>query len=319
MIIDMPSATSNEVAKRLVDLREAYGAVAVGRVLTLLLVTDENHCEPAIAAANEASHENPCRILAVVRGSSQGSGRLDAQIRVGGDAGASEVIVLRTYGPLTQHSQSVVMPLLLPDAPLVTWWPGEAPAVPAEDPVGRLGRRRITDAAACKRPDTALADRAESYRPGDTDLAWTRVTLWRAVLAAALDQPPYETVTSAQVVGAAESPSADLLAGWLALSLDCPVTRIEASGTEGVVRAQLDRVCGPVVLDRPGDEEATLTAPGRVDRHVALPRRTEAECIAEELRRLDPDEVYGEVVTTGLQRLRENGRVTRTSSAGAAS
>lgn len=310
MIIDMPSATSNEVAKRLVDLRGAYGAVAVGRVLTLLVVTNQDHCEPAIAAANEASYENPCRILAVVRGTSRGSGRLDAQIRVGGDAGASEVIVLRTYGPLTAHSQSVVMPLLLPDAPLVTWWPGEAPRVPADDPVGRLGRRRITDAAACRRPAAALADRTANYRPGDTDLAWTRVTLWRTVLAAALDQPPHEAVTAARVVGAQVSPSADLLAAWLSLSLDCPVTRTKASGVEGITRVELVRESGPIILDRPGDEAATLTVPGRLDRHVALPRRTEAECIAEELRRLDPDEVYGEVVTTGLRRLQETGRIT---------
>ncbi|WP_240759085.1 glucose-6-phosphate dehydrogenase assembly protein OpcA, partial [Phytoactinopolyspora endophytica] len=108
MIIDLPKTTSSDVGKRLVDLREKHGAVALGRVLTLVLITDEDNAESAIASANHASHEHPCRIVAVIKGTSRGSARLDAQIRVGGDAGASEVIVLRTFGPLTAHPVSVV-------------------------------------------------------------------------------------------------------------------------------------------------------------------------------------------------------------------
>lgn len=311
MIIDMPSTTANVVAKRLVELRERHGAVALGRVLTLVLVVDEQHAEAAIESANQASYESPCRTIAVVRETARGSARLDAQIRVGGDAGASEVIVLRVYGPLTEHPDSVVVPLLLPDNPLVVWWPGESPPVPAEHALGRLAQRRITDAAACKRPAAALADRAATYRPGDTDLAWSRLTLWRALLAAALDQPPFESVTAARVVGESVNPSVDLLAGWLALTLDCPVTRTKVSGAEGLINVRLDRESGPITLDRPGQDLAMLTTPGRVDRRVALPRRTAADCLAEELRRLDPDDVYSEVLSTGLDRLRETGRVSR--------
>jgi len=311
MIIDMPSTSSNAVAKRLVELRERHGAITLGRVLTLVLVVDEEHAEPAIESANQASYEHPCRTIAVVRETSRGSARLDAQVRIGGDAGASEVIVLRAYGPLTGHPESVVMPLLLPDNPLVVWWPGESPEVPAEDPLGRFAQRRITDAAACKRPAAALADRAASYRPGDTDLSWTRITLWRALLAAALDQPPFEPVTAARVAGASTNPSADLLAGWLAMTLDCPVTRVKVSGVEGLVNVRLDRDSGPVVLDRPGEDLATLSTPGTAERRVALPRRTPAECLAEELRRLDPDDIYADVLSEGLPRLRATGRVSR--------
>ncbi len=312
MIIDMPSTTANDVAKRLVELRERHGAIALGRVLTLVIVVDEEHAEAAIEAANHASYEHPCRSIAVVRETSRGSARLDAQVRVGGDAGASEVVVLRTFGALTGHAESLVMPLLLPDNPLVVWWPGESPRVPAEDPVGRFAQRRITDAAACKRPSAALADRAETYRPGDTDLTWTRLTLWRALLAAALDQPPHEPVTSARVVGGSANPSADLLAAWLALTLDSPVTRTKASGVDALLSVRLERESGPITIDRPGEDIATLTTPGRVDRRVALPRRTAAECLAEELRRLDPDDVYREVLSTGLEQLRTTGRISRT-------
>ncbi|WP_053202970.1 glucose-6-phosphate dehydrogenase assembly protein OpcA [Jiangella muralis] len=312
MIIDIPSTTAGDVAKRLVELREKHGAVALGRVLTLVLVTEEAGAEDAIESANQASHEHPCRIIAVIKGTSRGSARLDAQIRVGGDAGASEVVVLRMFGPLTGHAESVIVPLLLPDNPVVAWWPAESPPVPADDPVGRLAQRRITDAAACKRPAAALQERAETYQPGDTDLSWTRLTLWRALLAAALDQPPHEEITAARVVGGPDNPSADLLAGWLAHTLRIPVTRTKATGVDGLFSVRLDRASGPIAIERPDDEVATLTVPGRADRRVALPRRGAGDSLAEELRRLDPDDVYAEVIQEGLVELHETGRITRT-------
>jgi glucose-6-phosphate dehydrogenase assembly protein OpcA len=90
------------------------------------------------------------------------------------------------------------------------------------------------------------------------------------------------------------------------------VTRTKASGVDALLSVRLDRESGPITIDRPGEDVATLTTPARVDRRVALPRRTSAECLAEELRRLDPDDVYHEVLSTGLERLRTTGRISRT-------
>jgi glucose-6-phosphate dehydrogenase assembly protein OpcA len=50
------------------------------------------------------------------------------------------------------------------------------------------------------------------------------------------------------------------------------------------------------VLARPDGRTATLTKPGQPDRRVALHRRETAELLTEELRRLNPDEVYGETL-----------------------
>ncbi|HEX6195324.1 MAG TPA: glucose-6-phosphate dehydrogenase assembly protein OpcA [Jiangellaceae bacterium] len=315
MIIDMPSTDAHRVARRMVQLREEHGAVAIGRVLTLIVVVDEEHAEHALDCVITASHEHPSRMIAVVRSTARGAPRLDAQIRIGGDAGAGEIIIARTFGPLTGHPASVVTPLMLPDAPIVAWWPAEAPENPSEDPVGRLAQRRITDALTARRPANAIRDRAAHYTPGDTDMAWTRLTKWRALLAAALDQPPHEEVTKARVVAESTHPSGDLMAAWLALALDCPVTRAKSSKANALVSVRLDRPSGPIVIDRPGEDVATLTTPGYAERRIALPRRTIAECLAEELRRLDPDDVYGEVLTTGMDLLREKGRTTRASAA----
>lgn len=310
MITDLPATTTNAINHKLVDLRNGGGAVALGRVLTLVLVTDDSNADAAIAVANDASREHPCRVIAVARGNKRGASRLDAQIRIGGDAGASEVIVLRLYGALADHGESVIVPLLLPDAPIVVWWSGAGPEDPATDPIGRMAQRRITDSALAKNPARALTALAGSYAPGNTDLAWSRITRWRAILAAALDQPPYEVVSKVIVTGASDSPSADLLAGWLGLALDAPVTRRKAGLGEGIIGVTLVRASGKIVLDRPDGQVATLLQPGQPERRIAMLRRTDVDCLTEELRRLDPDELFGEVLTQGLKGSRTKERAT---------
>lgn len=297
MIFDLPSTTTSQVNAKLVRVRQEGGATTLGRVLTLVIVTDDGaRTEDAIAAANDASREHPCRVIVVARGAKRAAPRLDAQIRVGGDAGASEVIVLRLYGPLADQGASCVIPLLLPDTPVVAWWPFEAPDMPSADPIGRLAQRRITDAANERHPLKALNQRTKSYTAGDTDLAWTRLTTWRAMLAAALDLPPHEEVTAATVTGASDSPSADLLTAWLGVRLKVPATRYKATAGQGVVRVVLERRSGDVEIFRPHGTVGILSQPGQPDRQVALHRKNVRDCLSEELRRLDPDEIYAEAL-----------------------
>ena len=310
MIVDLPGTTTATVSKMMVKLRNDVGAMTLGRVLTLIIVVDETEADEAIDAASDASRQHPCRIIALVRGSKRGANRLDAQIRVGGDAGASEVIVLRLYGALAEHGNSVVIPLLLPDSPVVAWWPKDAPPNVFESAIGQMAQRRITDAGEARNPRTEMNLRAESYHPGDTDLAWTRVTLWRGLLAAALDQPPYESVVEATVTGAGDSPSADLLAAWLAHALKCPVTRARTRAGTGLVSVRLKRRSGNIDLMRPDGAVATLAQPGGPARRISLSRRQLAGCLAEELRRLDPDEPYAETLTKGLAKIGARDSVT---------
>jgi len=304
MIIDLPDTTAAAISKKLVSLRATGGVVTLGRVLTLVISTEDVEAESAIRAANEASREHPCRVVAVVRGHRRGANRLDAQIRVGGDAGASEVIVLRLYGQLADHGDSVLLPFLLPDAPIVAWWPGTAPANPSADPIGRMAQRRVTDAAATPRPIKSLEQRTQFHVPGDTDLAWSRTTLWRGLLAAALDQPPFEPVRWASVTAGSDSPSGELLAAWLAWALGCPVRQVRAKAGRGLVSVVLDRATGPIELSRPDGTIATLTQPGQPPRRISLAPRIDRDCIAEELRRLDPDDIFTAVVTKGLTMLK---------------
>ena len=304
MIVDLPDTTTAAISARLVRLRADTGSMALSRVLTLLVVVDEAHADAAIETANDASRQHPCRIIVVIAGSKRGAARLDGQIRVGGDAGASEVVVLRLFGRLASHGRAVVTPLLLADSPIVAWWPANGPHEPSKDPIGMMAQRRVTDAARFSTTSrTVLRRLSDGYAAGDSDLAWSRITLWRGLLTAALDQPPYEPVTSAVVVAAADSPSGDLLAGWLAARLKCPVSIARARSGSGIVSVRLERASGSIDLVRPVDgNTATLAQPGQPVRTLALAHRGDAECLADELRRLDPDEVYHDALVKGLRK-----------------
>lgn len=294
MIVDLPNTTTNEINKRITALREEGGAITLGRVLTLVIAPDRAEIlEDAIEASVSASREHPCRIIVVVPIDCYATEpRLDAQLRVGGDAGAGEVVVLKTAGPLGEHTSSVVLPFLLPDTPVVTWWPGKPPAVPAQDPLGRLAIRRITDATGTQNPLATLRSRLAGYTKGDTDLAWSRITYWRALLASSLDQPPYEPVTGAIVSGLASEPALDILAGWLAARIDGPVRR-----ETGALKVELEQPSQTIVLSRPQNgSTATLTRTGRPAAQLPLARRETRECLAEDLRRLDGDEIYREAL-----------------------
>lgn len=303
MIRDLTDTTTTKVSKTLVRLRNEVGAMALGRVLTLVVVTDDTMAAEAIEVSNQASRQHPCRIIVVIPGDRRGKNRLDAQIRLGGDAGASEIVVLRLYGALAKHAPSVVVPLLLPDSPIVAWWPGEAPDDVAGDPIGAMAQRRITDAAQHRNPRLMLKKRAESYAAGDSDLAWTRVTHWRGLLAAALDQPPYEQITGAVVAGAPDSPSSELLAAWLTHRLKVSVRRVSTPKGSGISSVRLERKSGTIDLVRPGDSVATLSQSGQPDRRISLPRRELPECLADELRRLDPDDTYEDALLRGIEKL----------------
>jgi glucose-6-phosphate dehydrogenase assembly protein OpcA len=164
-----------------------------------------------------------------------------------------------------------------------------------------LASRRVTDAAAVDRAaDPAARARqlgllTSGYAPGDSDLAWTRLTPWRAQLAAALEGSE-AAVTSATVVGPPFAATA-LMAAWLEWRLEAPV-RLQEADADFLTAVALHFSGGRrVLLEKESDEsQARLRVTGQVDRMVALSRRTRAECLGEELRRLEPDDLYGGLV-----------------------
>jgi glucose-6-phosphate dehydrogenase assembly protein OpcA len=301
--------TGTDIVHALLTERRAAGALASGLALTLIAVVDEKHVREAEEAATLAASAHPCRLLVVVRRSIDTDNRLDAEVQVGGRLGPTEAIVMRMYGRLTLHAESVVLPLLAPDAPVVTWWHGAPPDEIKTDALGVLGNRRVTDCALADDPLAALRQRAVDFAPGDTDLAWTRATPWRSLLASALDAIE-ATPSHARVSCEARNPTATLLAGWLRQRLGIDVT-IEDSRGPGITEVEIggkrsDGDAYDVKITRPDGRMAVLSRTGEPERALPLARRALGDLLAEELRRMDPDYVYAESLAaatgeTGLE------------------
>lgn len=313
--------TGTAVVKALAAERRTGGAVLSGLALTLVVVVDEKDVHEAETAATTAASRHPCRLLVVIRRQVEAPvPRLDAEVLVGGRLGPGEAIVMRMYGRLALHAESVTLPLLAPDAPVVTWWHGPPPDLIAHDPLGVFAERRVTDMSRC--PDTvgALRQRAEDYRPGDTDLAWTRTTPWRAELASAFDTVR-AAPTAAKVTGRTDDPATQLLAGWLSARFGVPVPVEQASGrAPGVGGIGVSEVLveleggGTVRLARQDAGTVVLERAEQPTNAVALPERDLGDLLAEELRRLDADQPYADAlgVAAGIDGLADRPSEPRT-------
>ena len=289
-MFELENTTSSAIAAEFVRARTRAGSPAMGMVMTLIIVVPDEDAEAAMQAAQRASREHPARVLGVILGDGRGKAQVDATVGTGGGWGG-ETALIRLRGEVVRYAESVVLPLLLPDSPVAIWWPTEPPDDPADDPLGALARRRITDSAAATRGKSSVMLRqCRAYAPGNTDLSWTRLTPWRALLAAALDQHPVK-VARASVSAERISPSADLLVAWLNDRLRVPVERHTSDGP-GITKVVMDTKQGPIAITREDGRLATFSSPDRPDRPVALKRREVPALLSEELRRLDEDDIY---------------------------
>ena len=310
--------TGTEVVRELAAERR-NGGVASGLALTLVVIAEERRVPVVEEAVTIAAAAHPCRLLLVTRLAHQAArmpDRLDAEIVVGGRLGGCEAVELRMQGRLALHAESVVMPLLAPDVPVVTWWHSPPPDRISTDPLGVVAWRRITDCAQADDPVSALHRRAVDYAAGDTDLSWTRLTRWRTLVVGALDGTAEPVVTAAAVRGPAGDPGTALLAGWLRARLGLVPDREEpdreepdreesASGSLEAVR--LDLSGGDRVTFRRLDGAVETTRTGQETRIMPLLSRTLGELLAEELRRLGTDRTYADALAaaTGVAGLRE--------------
>jgi glucose-6-phosphate dehydrogenase assembly protein OpcA len=297
--------TGTEVVKALGEARRTAGGMISGLALTLVVVADEKKVAEAEVAAVRAASAHPCRVLIVVRRQIESEQpRLDAEISVGGRLGPGEAVVMRMYGRLALHAESVVLPLLAPDVPVVTWWHGQAPAKIAHDPLGVFADRRVTDAAQAADPIAALRARSADFAPGDTDLAWARATPWRAVLAGAYDSV-HSRAVKARISAEAGNPSAWLIGGWLKDRLGVEPELVQSAGP-GITEVYLGVEDGSELsISRPDGHSAVLHRSGVADRRLPLHRREIGDTLAEELRRLDPDQPYARALgaATGVSGL----------------
>ena len=273
----------------------------MGMVLTLVIVVDEDDADDAMEAARGGRRAStPPRILGVdprrpaaaparstprsaSAPASSGETRADPALRRGHQA-------RRVRGAAAAAAR-------LPRRRLVA---GEAPEDPADRPA-RAARhqRRITDAAAVPTGKAqAMLDPVPHLRAGQH-----RPRLDPDHRRGARCSPRRSTSTRGKVTGASVaaeriSPSADLLAAWLGDRLKVRRSTRKNSDGPGITAVVLTHQARATSrIARADGRLATLSVARRSrtgrSRSSAA---TLAELLAEELRRLDPDDVYAATV-----------------------
>ncbi len=138
--------------------------------------------------------------------------------------------------------------------------PARRPDVPAEDPVGRLAQRRITDSPRPRR--AAQGARGAPRRlPAPATPTWPGPGSrpWRALLASALDQP-YEPITSAHVSRASAATRRACCSPPGCSAASASPSSVRASRGPGITAVTLHTTRGDIAISRPD---------GRRRHHVA--------------------------------------------------
>lgn len=295
MKIELKDTNSAEILATLQKARNATGSTSA-EVLNLLIDLRQPKIGDIEQVVLAPAHEHPSRIIILSVNPNQQE-VLNATIERGEDI-PGEIIILQLSLIERERIQSIILPLLSPDSPVVAWWPFEAPSSLLESSIGQLASRRIADSSSSKTPFESLMARSRQYHEGDSDLAWGRLTHWRAMLVMALDECQAQ-VRKASVYAEEGNAPSHLLGSWLRYCLDVPVELITCPG-EGLIGVTLSTDIGEIKLTRKDGYSAEYVIPGQPDRRVALKRRDINELITEELRHMGSDPIYGEVINRML-------------------
>ncbi len=239
----------NDLWKQLAEDANGEKQQAVTRtcVLNLIVVTGGGRAaEHATETVARLTGRHPNRAFVISAAPNARKDVLDAWVQThcqmpsaGRPQVCGEQITIEARGTAVDRVAGTLLPLLVPDVPVMLWWPrGE----PAGDPrflkFADIVDRVIVDSATFAAPEAGLArmaallDHDGGQRGAGTtisDLSWSRLTPWRELTAQFFDAPALVphlaeitrvTVDYAARAGeAADRSQALLLVGWLAARL----------------------------------------------------------------------------------------------------
>ncbi len=311
----MPTATI-EPEKILKDLRnlwsdlgrdaEVSGGVLRACGMTLVVAADSAaDCQELRHTLGVLMHDHPARAIVL---------RLDEK------PGLDASVFSQCWMPFGKHQQicaegieitagvnemgevaQLLLPLIVSDLPAVLWCRGNRVfSEHAFTPLLPLVQKVIVDSAMAPDPPAAIAMIRDLHRQGRlvADLAWTKLTGLRELMASLFDEGTAAGVKSVQVFYGGDAPSASSIyfAKWMEGAL--PEAHVELKvGGEGT------RSLRSIVLS--GDTEVTITRPDKATLEVHAGNRvrrskmvlfSEDILMSEELSILGPDPVFAKVL-----------------------
>lgn len=338
-------AALERLREKAADTAPAEGAALGTRTSVLTLVA----YAPDAAAAQRAGETianlpeyHPSRSIVILAEPSDDEPAIDARLSAHchitpGLEGqvCFEEVQLAVKGRAARHLHGVVLPLLVPDLPVFSWWTSDL----ADDPhllddVLEFSDRFIVDSARfsdARRSLPYLARLVQHPATAVSDLSWARLSPWRRLVAEFFDTSSLrrylDSLTNIDIEYAAGSAAqALLLAGWLAARLgwrpegqEDEAYRLRSGG--GAVFASLRSKPSPdgeagslltarLAASREGSEatfsiqrseprlvSVKIEAPeASLERSVRLPSSGEPEVLAEELETPGRDAAYEEAL-----------------------
>jgi glucose-6-phosphate dehydrogenase assembly protein OpcA len=177
-------------------------------------------------------------------------------------------VTLIARGRFAVELPSATVPLLVSDLPVFLWW---RDALPFDDPtfnlLSRASDRVILDSADLQDPQNdlmamaALFGRERATRTAVSDLNWSRLTSWRALLASFYDVQEYGRALSdislvrieyvaTDAAPRAIAPQALMIAGWLASRLKWRVTStLTEAEKDGTGAVSLEKGGRPISIE----------------------------------------------------------------------
>jgi glucose-6-phosphate dehydrogenase assembly protein OpcA len=243
----------SEIERELSSLRteEERGARLRTNVMTHIAWVPEEWVEAAEDVLAGLAERHPSRTIVLFPQS--GPGGLEGEVAADSfEAGehrsvCTDTIRIQLHGTSAEHPGSVVQPLLISDLPVFLRWRGLPPfGESAFEELLDVVDRLIVDSTEWPNLPDAYAQLAEIFdRAAVSDIAWTRTSRWRPMLASLW--PGIADVQRIKVTGT--EAQAYLLAGWLRSRLDRPI-ELEHEPSEKLVGVELDGEPAPFP---PGD------------------------------------------------------------------
>jgi glucose-6-phosphate dehydrogenase assembly protein OpcA len=221
------------------------GAVVRASVANLVVVTANRAAgQRALAAVEELGARVPSRCVVLIAEPPEGRQGVRSWARVvnrrpaqGPELVWEQVVVQTNVHP--RHLTSVILPLLLPDLSVFTWWEGTPPFDQLVfDELTSVTDRLIVDSAAFADPVAdlrRLAGAVGVLEPAVTDCAWGRLTPWREMLAAPFSapqlRPALDRVRWLRIDSVEPTAGLELL-GWFASRLGWSLEGVRQAGDE---------------------------------------------------------------------------------------
>ena len=221
-----------------------------------------------------------------------------------------EQIELTASDASLEDLPSVVLPLSVPDLPLILWCrTARILGMPGFYRIAAMARKVIVDSAQVSDSVAAILRMAVVSQTGGVllgDLSWTRLTRWRETLSQLFENPEYlaqlPKIERVQVQsGEAHEVAARLMAVWITNCLaEAGVhayPEVTAGGPDATsLRLELDGPGLNVVLTR--EQERLVMTVNGVANATNLPLPTDYMLMREELSIVRPDPVFHKTLAT---------------------